>query len=140
MKIIFDYNRTLFNPETNSLFPGVFELLEELFEHCELCLVSRDEPGRTDRLEELGIKKFFQKIRFVEGKTNKLFADLVGESKNVLVVGDRVNEEIRIGNELGLTTIWIQQGMFADECPVSEPSHTVRNIQELRDLLLPYAK
>ena len=40
MKIIFDYNRTIFDPETDDLYQGVFELISDLSKKYELYLVS----------------------------------------------------------------------------------------------------
>ena len=62
MKIIFDYNRTIFDPETDNLYLGVLELLQKLSSKYELFLISRNEPTRKKRLEELNIKNYFQKI------------------------------------------------------------------------------
>jgi phosphoglycolate phosphatase-like HAD superfamily hydrolase len=90
MKIIFDYNRTLYNPETNSLYFGVIKLLQDLSKNHELFLISKNEPGREDGLEKQGIKKYFKKISFVEEKTTDLFKELVQGDKNSFVIGDRV--------------------------------------------------
>lgn len=141
MKIIFDYNRTLFNPDTDSLYQGVVELLQKLSENNELFLISRNEPGRENRLKEIGIKKYFNNLAFVEDKTAELFIRLVGPRKNVFVVGDRVKEEITIGNKLGFKTIWVQQGKFAAELPsnaLEQATFTVKNIQEIQSIISKY--
>ncbi|MEY3783946.1 MAG: hypothetical protein RLZZ230_268 [Candidatus Parcubacteria bacterium] len=143
MKIIFDYNRTLLNPETDSLYQGTFELLKKLSPKNELYLVSKNEPGRRERLEELNIAQFFNKINFVDKKTTALFKELVGDSSEVIVIGDRVKEEISIGNQLGMITIWVQQGKFASELPTNKqerPRYIVKNIESLSDLIAKYEK
>jgi hypothetical protein len=57
MKIIFDYNRTIFDPDTDNLYFGVLDLLQKLSQKYELFLISRNEPTRKGRLEKLNIKK-----------------------------------------------------------------------------------
>lgn len=141
MKIIFDYNRTLFNPETSDLYDGALELLTSLSKKHTLFLVSRNEPIRHNRIAELGIKDFFADVRFVEKKEPKLFLELVNGSKDVLVVGDRVRAEIFVGNSLGFKTVWVKQGLFGKEGPTSEmenPNHEIENISELKDLIKIY--
>jgi FMN phosphatase YigB (HAD superfamily) len=138
MNIILDYNRTLFNPDTNNLYEGVIELLETISKDNELSLVSKNELGRSDRLEKLGIQHYFKNIAFVDKKSAELFTELTGGNKNALVIGDRVREEVAIGNSLGLTTIWVQQGKFAAEFPAQpseQPTHTVKDIASLQQLL-----
>lgn len=137
MKIIFDYNRTLFDPETGALYPGVPGLLKVLSKQYDLFLISKNEPGRKEKFEKMNIKKYFQKVVFVEKKTKQLFEDLSNNSRDVFVVGDRVREEILLGNILGFITIWVKQGKFACELPIKEqtPQYTIKNIQELQNIL-----
>lgn len=143
MKIIFDYNRTLFNPDTNSLYQGVLDLLQDLSRYNELFLISRNEPRRRDRLEEFGIAEYFNNIAFVEDKTADIFTKLVGSCKNVFVIGDRVREEIAIGNKLGFRTIRVQQGKFANELPINpleQAMFTVKNITDIQIIISKYEK
>lgn len=141
MKIILDYNRTVFNPETNQLFSGVYELLKNLSKNHTLFLISMNEPGRRDRLETLGIKKFFSKTIFVNEKTEEVFMKLVGSSVDVVIAGDRVMDEIRIGNILGFVTVWVQQGKFGKEVPrikQEKPTYTINKITDLGKILSQY--
>jgi FMN phosphatase YigB (HAD superfamily) len=143
MKILLDYNRTLFNPDSDSLYQGVPEFLADLSANNELFLISRNEPGRADTLERFGIKKYFTKVYFVEEKTTSLFEELAQGSADVVVVGDRVKEEISLGNQLGLVTIWVKQGRFANELPstaLEQPTHTVDNVLEIKNIISTYEK
>jgi FMN phosphatase YigB (HAD superfamily) len=76
MKIIFDYNRTLFNPDTGNLYPDVLSILSTLSKNHELFLVSRNDPRRESMLVSLGISSFFKKKLFVDTKTATLFKEL----------------------------------------------------------------
>jgi len=140
MKIIFDYNRTLFDPETDSLYRGVSGLLKTLSKKYDLFLISKNEPGRKEKFEKMGIKNYFQKVVFVENKTKQLFEDLSNNSCDVFVVGDRVREEIFLGNILGFITVWVKQGKFACELPTKEqtPKYIINDIRELQTTLSTY--
>lgn len=117
-------------------------MLRNLSKNNELFLISRNEPGRKDRFEKLGIKSYFRKIVFVENKTKKVFKSLIQNSKDVIIVGDRVREEISLGNQLGFITIWVQQGKFSSELPreAGRPDYTISNICELQDIISQYEK
>ena len=143
MKIILDYNRTIFDPEKNELYSGVFEMLKRLANKHELFLISRNEPNRKDWFEKLGIKNYFQKTIFVDEKNAEIFKDLIGDSKKVLVVGDSIRDEIKIGNNLGLIAIRLKKGKFANELPASleeEPMFNISEITELEKIILNYEK
>jgi FMN phosphatase YigB (HAD superfamily) len=67
--VIFDFNRTLYDPETGALYPEAAELLSELSAERRLFLYSKLEGGRSDLLHELGIADHFEDTYFVEHKT-----------------------------------------------------------------------
>lgn len=141
MKIIFDYNRTIFNPDTQELYSGAFELLSDLSNNHELFLISQNEPGRKEKLESFGISKFFKKIVFTDNKSPEVFQEIVDFEKNVIVVGDRVHGEITIGNKLNYITVWIMQGKFSNDYPVNieqKPKHAIFEISELKEILKRY--
>lgn len=134
MKIIFDYNRTIFDPEKNELYSGVFEMLKKLASKHELILISRNEPGRKDKFEKIGIKNYFKKTIFDNEKNKETFKKMIGDSKKVLVVGDSIRDEIKIGNKLGLITVRLKKGRFANEMPASPDEEALFNISEITEL------
>lgn len=142
MNIIFDYNRTLYNPETQSLSSNAVVLLEILSQKHKLYLVGRNEPERNNKLDELNIRKYFEQAQFVDRKTEELFRSIVTNDKNVtFVIGDRIYEEITIGNKLGYKTIWVRQGKFCEEVPRNEsenPLFTVHSLSEIEPILAQY--
>ena len=143
MKIIFDYNRTIFDPEKNELYSGVLQLLEKLSLAHELFLVSMNELGRKNTIKKLNIEKFFKKIVFTNKKDTELFLSLVGNTKNVLIVGDSINNEILIGNNLRITTILIKRDKFSNEKPNSIntiPDFTILEMNELEEIIKKYEK
>ena len=138
MQIIFDYNRTIFNPETQELYPGVFELLNYLYNRHDLFLISHIEKGREDVISGFGIEKFFKKIIFAESKSIQIFSEIIKtKTKQTIIVGDRIRGEIAIGNELRCITVWLKQGKFKEEGPRNKrekPTYTINDISELKEI------
>lgn len=137
MKIIFDYNRTLFNPDSGQLFPGVFRLLKRLADQHELFLVTLNKPERKDSAAIQEMKPYFDEIFFVERKTIGAFKNIVGEEKNVIVIGDRFEDEIRIGIELELITIHVQQTKTFYK-KGQTPTHFVPEISQILQIIETY--
>jgi len=129
MKIIFDYNRTIFNPETENLYEGAFELLSDLVKDHELYLVSANEVGREEKMKKFGIDIFFKKALFVNNKTVEIFEEIAFKGENVFVVGDNIYSEIKTGNQMDFTTVLVKQGKF------SILLHTINDIRELKTLI-----
>jgi FMN phosphatase YigB (HAD superfamily) len=145
--VIFDWGRTLHDPETDALFDGVSEMAEELSRCYQLVLVSlakSDSPeGRRKKIEESGIAGYFKFI--IAGGGNKIeiceeaLADLGLMPEEVAIVDDQVIRGIAWGNHRGATTVWVKKGKFAGELPTKEtgdPTFTVSDIVELKNLLL----
>ncbi len=140
MKIIFDYNRTLFNPDSGMLFPNVFRVLKVLAPKHELFLVTLDKPERktSTAIEEL--RPFFNQIFFVERKTATLFAQIVNGSEQperAIVIGDRLEDEIAIGQQLGLVTVHVCQQSRPKFSKIT-PTHTVSEIKKVIELIKQY--
>jgi FMN phosphatase YigB (HAD superfamily) len=143
--IIFDYKRTLYDPQKQDLYPGARELLAALAaQQVPLILISHGIDEARREAERLGIAAYFQEmIGADQGKTPEMFAPFItaGEEKQTVVIGDRLLGEIKIGQELGATTIWVRQGQFATEgaeaAEVSQlATYTVDNLAGVAALLL----
>ena len=139
--IIFDFNRTIYDPDAGELVPGVRFVLRTLLRRgFVLYLISRAGESRKRLMGELNVKKYFRRVVIAPEKRKRDFDRLAG-SKSVnkeesFVVGDRVRKEIAIGNSLGLKTIWVRSGRFARETSrkkIERPDYTVKS---LRDVLL----
>ncbi len=134
--IVFDFMRTLYDPETRALLPYAFDVLEYCSTSYDCYLVSYDEGDRDTLVKDLGIDIFFKKIFFLKRKTKKTFGKIIGNSYTVVyVIGDRVESEIQIGNRLGYTTIWLQKGKFQGRYPIHKNEHPDYCIQSLEPLL-----
>ena len=137
--IIFDYFRTLYNPEQAILYDGVDELLNELYSRkYKLYLVSRLEGQRLAEIQKLGIDKYFKEIYLVTDKREQIHKIRELHPKaHIWVVGDRMNEEIMYGMEIGAKTVWLQKGKFKDEYDFSKrkPDYVIGDITQTLEIL-----
>lgn len=139
---VFDWKRTLYNPESKTLIEGAEDIIR--FAHnqgAKVILVGKGDHAMFDEVNRLGISKYFDHIQFNEGpKDSSQFAVFIDPKnrRDTLVVGDRVKSELSIGNMLGATTVWVRQGKFSDEEPaekIEEPTYTVSSLQELLGMI-----
>lgn len=140
--IIFDWKRTLYNPDEMALISGAKELLDLVKEkNIPMILIGKGGEDMESELERLKMKNYFSEVFFQEGdKDIELFKKYVdvNNPKSTIIIGDRVRSELQIGNILGATTIWVKQGKFADEEPESEdqkPDFVVGELGEVKETL-----
>lgn len=141
--VIFDFNRTLFDPDTNALLPGARELLEKLRARAiPLFLISKRDEGRPQLLKELDLEGLFEDTLFVERKDPALFREIAhrvdANPINIYVIGDYLHKEIRSGNQAGMRTIWLKRGKFSELKPEIEadyPWKTIRELQEVHEII-----
>ncbi|PIQ28641.1 hypothetical protein COW36_12285 [bacterium (Candidatus Blackallbacteria) CG17_big_fil_post_rev_8_21_14_2_50_48_46] len=140
---------TYFNPHLTELdlFPGTRALLENWAQNYALFLVTSGyEKTQKRKVELLKIAPFFQGIHFVDIKDKngkykafyELQTSLGGENHEFAVIGDRINNEIVAGNQLGMTTVWIRHGECAHILPqnkLEEPDFTLNHVRELPEIL-----
>ena len=141
--IVFDWKRTLYNPDESMLIDGAHEILELFRENgVPLVLVGKGGKDMYSEVKRLGVGKYFEQIVFQEGtKEDTLFRPYVSKESpsTTFFIGDRVRSELAVGKSLGATTIWVRQGRFAEEMPESEkqkPDHIVSSLTEDRVLLV----
>jgi FMN phosphatase YigB (HAD superfamily) len=141
--VIFDFNRTIYDPETDQLTPGAKEVLDSLkAEGVLLFLIARGSEDRRKRIEELGLLPYFERVVVNEDKSANSFrscSEQCPPGTEIFAVGDRVRREIRLANESGMTTIWYRSGKFANEEPQDtseKPAFTISTLAQVRDLIL----
>lgn len=140
--VIFDFNRTLFDPTIYALYDGVKPMLQELSSRKQIFLYSRKSWNRGGLLRRLEIDDYFKGAYFVEQKTKENLGQILSEHglepRECVIVGDMIADELCVGSELGVTTVWFCPDIFDGveaqgvQCV---PEHTVKTIEELRDLL-----
>ena len=139
--IVFDFMRTLYDPDSSLLYPETQSLLKFLEKFSELHLITRNEGQREYLIEELGIRKYFTSIHFLDRKTQKSFQEIIDSKKNeyeeIYCIGDVVWEEIMVGNKLGWKTIWLKHGKFGNTIPKDEaeiPWKIITSLGELKEI------
>lgn len=140
--IIFDWKRTLYDPESRNLITGSLEILDSLkSRNIATVLIGKGDADMYDEVDRLKVRDYFKDVVFREGtKDSELFTPFVDmkNPKSSIFIGDRVHSELAVGNQLGATTIWVKQGKFADELPDAEdqqPTYTVSSLSEAQKLL-----
>jgi FMN phosphatase YigB (HAD superfamily) len=142
--IVFDWGRTLYDPETEKLFPDTIEVLERLSQKYTLAIVALATAGekkikeRLQIIKENNLEQYFTSILFdVKDKDImyvKTLKDLKFKPKEVIIVDDRIIRGIKWGNKNGAPTIWFQNGKFKDELPneyTGEPTYTIHSLSDI---------
>jgi 2-phospho-L-lactate transferase/gluconeogenesis factor (CofD/UPF0052 family)/FMN phosphatase YigB (HAD superfamily) len=137
-----EYNQQ--DVETIAPYPDAAQTLSELkAAGCKLILLSVGRPERQqNKIDRLGIASYFDKI-INEGPPSHSYwlgeiLDEYGlEPDEAVVVGDRAQDEVRAGNTLGLTTVWLKRGRFGEVEPREgdEPDYTIGFLAQLSTLI-----
>lgn len=148
--IIFDFGRTIYDPDTQGLFPNTIETLYRLTSRrLKLGLVSLAETDDVEKtaqqLVDLGIIQFFWAIDIIAKSVNKKDFTKILKSlgledrpEKCLVVGDNLTKEILSGNAIGAYTVQTKQKLLHDSIPTDEsqtPKTTINTIEELIPLV-----
>ncbi len=140
--IIFDYNRTIYNPENGSVFPGAIELIQEYKDAgFKIFMVAKGGSERKKQVADLDISYYFEKVVIEPEKTKEDFIGIMRECEKdteFYVVGDRVRKEIKFGNQCGMTTIWLKNGKFASEEPgekIEQPDYIISELEKMREII-----
>jgi FMN phosphatase YigB (HAD superfamily) len=140
--IIFDWGRTLHDPDADGLFAGTSEVILGLSQKYKLALVSlaksQSEDERRKTITESGIAEYFEIILIGEENKEDMYEEVIQKlalsPREVAVVDDRVVRGISWGNKCGAVTIWFQYGKFADELPTEETGTPTTIISDIREL------
>lgn len=138
--VIFDFNRTIYDPKTEKLMEGAVRLIHHLQKRkVKLALLTRTtDDKRRQLIKSLGLDSLFDEIVLTEEKKQEhhffsLTKKMDVAAERCVVLGDRVKSEIVIGNKLGMKTIWLRRGKFKKEIPEipeEQPTYTINNLHE----------
>ena len=140
--IIFDYYRTLYDPE-EGISMATRNLMRELKEQgIILALITRNESAKKNIFSNSS-HDFFSFVKTVEDdKKEEDFREVMKQinmkDEEILVVGDRIKKEITLGNKIGLKTVWLKKGLYATELPetkAEEPWKIIEDLQEIKQVL-----
>lgn len=124
--------------------PAVISMLRKLRRYYKIYLLSEgNQKFQKDKIERLELKKIFDGIFIVRNayEKEKTIASLIRKlnlkASNCLVVGNRMDSEIRAGNKLGTQTVWVKKG---EGClgvgeKTWEPDFTIEDILKLEKII-----
>jgi putative hydrolase of the HAD superfamily len=133
--------------EDEQLYPGAAECLSTLHPICKIGIIANQRPGTEERLQNFGLLPYIDLIvaSAEEGvsKPDPAIYQLALRRAGCLpeeavMVGDRLDNDIRPANALGMHTIWVKQGFNGLAEPQTEeetPDYTVQNLTEACRLL-----
>ena len=138
-----------FNPKFDTLepFPGVPDLLTRLGSRYPLFLLTSGIPeAQARKVKALNFAPYFQEVLYaplnVERAKYKALEALPERHDfthaDMVVIGDRIDNEIVAGNALGTRTVWIQQGECAailPESPLETPDACIKSVLALDKIL-----
>ena len=137
-----EYNQQ--DVETIRPYPDAHQTLTELQDAgCKLILLTVGRPSRQqNKIDRLGIAPYFDRI-IKEGPPSHTYwlSEILEEfdlrPEEAVVVGDRTEDEIRSGNTLGLTTVWLKRGRFGEVEPNegNHPDYTIGFLAQLSTLV-----
>ncbi len=142
--IIFDFNRTIYDPELDLIENKTINLLRYFkSKNIKLALITTYEKNRNKKIIQLKLNKYFDLIKITREKTVNDFLDtllkLSSKPKDTVVVGDYLKDEINIGNILGLTTIWLKKGKFSNVSPENKfetPDYIIEDLIRLKEMII----
>lgn len=123
-------------------FPGVRQLLAKLQKQFTLVLISMGKEDRQrQKIKELKLESYFDFICTVDGKTRSKSSCLRQvlemyhfSPREICVVGDRIDSEIRHGNELGMITIRLLHGKYRILQPRDAAEHPMFQIKKITEI------
>jgi FMN phosphatase YigB (HAD superfamily) len=129
-------------PRRLILDPRVRRLLRDLHDRATLYLLTEgDSSFQSSKIDHLGIRSFFAEVVIAPrgpGSKHEALILLLERGRHppasVVVVGNRLDREIRAGNRLGVTTVWVRRGEGSGVLPDERsglPDHTVNDVAEL---------
>ena len=145
--IIFDWRGTLYDPKKEQLYPSSAAVLEHVKPHYTLGLVTLIHlptrvAGRWLEIDRTGVLPYFNGLMIDYKKTPWHYQQCMQEmgttANETAIVDNHLIRGIKIGNQLGCKTYWVQQGEFAHEVPSPErgqPDVVIDTVEDLLKLL-----
>ena len=148
--LIFDLDDTIFprlpdgfsEEQLRNIKPLPF-VLEILKNSSTNVLVTKGDPKtQTKKIKILNLEHYFLEIVVCSADHEKkeCFQRIMKKypQQDLVIIGDRLDSEIRYGNELGLKTIRIKRGKYKDLQPKDKyeiPHHEINTFAELEKIL-----
>jgi len=125
-------------------YPETKQVLEKLKQNYKLILITEGTTQQQNKkINNLDIKNYFDYI-FIskEKEKEKDFTQTLNilnlKPEQILVIGDRIDKEIKAGNEVGMKTIRLLKGIHSSlqpKEPIEKPDFTINNLTEIIQIL-----
>ncbi len=139
---------TPWHSEDEAVYPQAADCLAELHRVYKIGIIANQNPGTAGRMKQYGISQYLDLIiasaeEGIEKPDLRIFelalkqADCLPE--NVVMIGDRLDNDIAPAKRMGIKTIWIRQGFGGMGNPLTEeeiPDCCVNDLRELLELLI----
>ncbi len=131
--------------ENEVAYPDAVECVKTLYKKYKLGIVANQPSNSEDRLRKYGFGDYFEFV--VSSDDVKLYkpdikiyeyalSKIDCEPHNVLMVGDRPDNDILPAAMAGMNTARIIRGFFSEMSNIIEPDITVKNLNELTKFLI----
>ena len=129
------------------LYPGVNGLLEKLADDYALGLAGNAPVSVTERLDELGVLRWFTHTDVsgsigIKKPDQRFFETILAyagtKASESIMIGDRLDNDIIPARRIGMITIWIRWGRYSimEPCTPDEiPDATVTDVREVSTAL-----
>ena len=131
------------SPLYEELYPDTMECLRILKKKYKLGIIANQIPGAEKRLEEMGIRRYFDVIvssaeEGVAKPDPRIFNIALIRAgctpEQAVMIGDRIDNDIVPAKQMGMKTVWIRQGVgrywnIQGDCET--PGYEVNNLSEL---------
>lgn len=144
----FGLRKTPWHSEDEVPYPDSLTILSELNRRgFKLGIIANQNPGTEQRLINWGLRQFFDVVAAsaelgVSKPDQAIFQWALTEAncltKNAVIVGDRLDNDIAPANRIGMHTVRILRGLGAYHEPQSadeQPEHTILTPADLLSLL-----
>lgn len=144
----FRLEKTPWRSQEERLYPEADELLAALSGKYRLGIIANQSPGAEKRLEGWGIRHYFSVIACsaeegVAKPNPEIFRRALARAgcppQRAAMIGDRLDNDIAPAKALGMTAIWVRQGIGVsseEREAATAPDFTVNALRDLREILL----
>ena len=129
------------------VYPDAADCLRRLRERYRICVIANQAPGAAERLKRMGLLPYIDLVAASaeEGTAKpdpRLFEIALERAgcapHEAVMVGDRIDNDVRPARALGMGTVWLRQGLgglYEPKAEADQPDRTVASLSELADLL-----
>ena len=143
---VYGLNKVPWNSDDEIVYPEAEECLRELSKRYKIGIIANQNPGSRERLEKMGLLKYIDIVvaSAEEGVAKpdlRIFRIALERAdckpEEVVMIGDRIDNDIIPAKKIGMKTVWIRQGFggYAELKTVEEqPYYIVNTLAEITEL------